>query len=106
MKCELIDERPTRSSAIHAGTHFIDFCRGPHCPTLRRSSLQVLSIAGAYWKAVRRIAVAAHLRHRFFFTAKELDAHLKQIEEAKKRDHRKLGKDLDLFSIQELAVRG
>jgi len=108
MKCELIDERAGEIfSEYTLGPHFIDFCRGPHLPsTSRIKAFKLLSIAGAYWKGDEHNKQLQRIYGTAFFTPKELEAHLKQIEEAKKRDHRKLGKDLDLFSIQELAGPG
>jgi threonyl-tRNA synthetase len=108
MKCELIDEKADEVfSEYTLGPHFIDFCRGPHLPdTSKIKAFKLLSIAGAYWKGSEKNKQLQRIYGTAFFTAKELDAHLKQIEEAKKRDHRKLGKDLDLFSIQELAGPG
>ena len=108
MKCELIDEKADEIfSEYTLGPHFIDFCRGPHLPdTSKIKAFKLLSIAGAYWKGSEKNKQLQRIYGTAFFTAKELDAHLKQIEEAKKRDHRKLGKDLDLFSIQELAGPG
>ncbi len=108
MKCELIDEKADEVfSEYTLGPHFIDFCRGPHLPdTSKIKAFKLLSIAGAYWKGSEKNKQLQRIYGTAFFTGKELDAHLKQIEEAKKRDHRKLGKDLDLFSIQELAGPG
>jgi threonyl-tRNA synthetase len=108
MKCELIDERAGEIfSEYTLGPHFIDFCRGPHVPsTSRIKAFKLLSIAGAYWKGDEHNKQLQRIYGTAFFTQKELDAYLKQVEEAKKRDHRKLGKELDLFSIQELAGPG
>ena len=108
MKCELIDEKADEVfSEYTLGPHFIDFCRGPHLPdTSKIKAFKLLSIAGAYWKGSEHNKQLQRIYGTAFFTPKELDAHLKQIEEAKKRDHRKIGKDLDLFSIQELAGPG
>src|SRR6201997_4678947 len=86
---------------------FIDFCRGPHIPSTKRiQAFKLMSVAGAYWKGqegnpqLQRIYAAA------FFTQKELDEYLHRLEEAKRRDHRKLGTELDLFSIQDEAGPG
>jgi threonyl-tRNA synthetase len=108
MKCELIEERADEVFTEYTlGPHFIDFCRGPHLPdTSKIKAFKLLSIAGAYWKGSEHNKQLQRIYATAFFTQKELDEHLKQIEEAKKRDHRKLGKDLDLFSIQELAGPG
>ena len=108
MKCELIDERAGEVfSEYTLGPHFVDFCRGPHVPsTSKIKAFKLLSIAGAYWKGDEHNKQLQRIYGTAFFTQKDLDAYLKQVEEAKKRDHRKLGKELDLFSIQELAGPG
>jgi threonyl-tRNA synthetase len=108
MKCQLIDERAGEVFTEYTlGPKFIDFCRGPHIPdTSRIKAFKLLSIAGAYWKGDEKNKQLQRIYGTAFFTPKDLDAYLKQVEEAKKRDHRKLGKELDLFSIQELAGPG
>jgi threonyl-tRNA synthetase len=108
MKCELITERAGDVfSEYTLGPHFIDFCRGPHLPsTSKIKAFKLLSIAGAYWKGDEHNKQLQRIYGTAFFTQKDLEAYLKQVEEAKKRDHRKLGKELDLFSIQELAGPG
>src|SRR5689334_3710754 len=108
MKCELITERAGEVfSEYTLGPHFIDFCRGPHVPnTSKIKAFKLLSIAGAYWKGDEHKKQLQRIYGTAWFTPKELEAYLKQVEEAKKRDHRKLGKELDLFSIQELAGPG
>jgi threonyl-tRNA synthetase len=108
MKCELIEERAGEMfTEYKLGPRFIDFCRGPHVPdTSRIKAFKLLSIAGAYWKGDEHNKQLQRIYGTAFFTQKELDEYLKQVEEAKKRDHRKLGKELDLFSIQDLAGPG
>jgi threonyl-tRNA synthetase len=108
MKCELITERAGEVfSEYTLGPHFIDFCRGPHVPeTSKIKAFKLLSIAGAYWKGDEHNKQLQRIYGTAFFSPKDLDAYIKQVEEAKKRDHRKLGKELDLFSIQELAGPG
>jgi threonyl-tRNA synthetase len=108
MKCELIAERAGEVfSEYTLGPYFIDFCRGPHVPsTSKIKAFKLLSIAGAYWKGDEHNKQLQRIYGTAFFSQKDLDEYLKQIEEAKKRDHRKLGKELDLFSIQELAGPG
>jgi len=108
MKCELIQERAGDVfSEYTLGPHFIDFCRGPHVPnTSKLKAFKLLSIAGAYWKGNEHNKQLQRIYGTAFFSQKDLEDYLKQIEEAKKRDHRKLGKDLELFSIQELAGPG
>ena len=108
MKCELITERAGDIfSEYTLGPHFIDFCRGPHVPSTKKiKAFKLLSIAGAYWKGNEKNEQLQRIYGTAFFTKKDLDEYLAKLEEAKKRDHRKLGQELDLFSIQELAGPG
>src|ERR1700733_8791742 len=108
MKCELITERAGEIfSEYTLGPHFIDFCRGPHVPSTKKlKAFKLLSVAGAYWKGSEKNAQLQRIYGTAFFSKKELEEHLAKLEEAKKRDHRKLGQELDLFSIQELAGPG
>ncbi|MGC8793534.1 MAG: threonine--tRNA ligase [Bryobacteraceae bacterium] len=108
MKVELIQERAGEVFSEYAlGPHFVDFCRGPHVPSTGKiKAFKLLSVAGAYWKGDERNRQLQRIYGTAFFTQKELDEYLKQLEEARKRDHRKLGQELDLFSIQEVAGPG
>ncbi len=108
MKVELIEEKADPVFTEYTlGPHFIDFCRGPHVPsTSKLKAFKLLSVAGAYWKGDEKNKQLQRIYGTAFFTKKDLDEHLTQLEEAKKRDHRKIGKELDLFSIQELAGPG
>src|ERR1700735_1226844 len=108
MKVELIEERAEDIvSEYTLGPDFIDFCRGPHIPdTSKIKAFKLLSIAGAYWKGDEKNKQLQRIYGTAWFTKKELDEYLTRLEEAKKRDHRKLGQELDLFSIQELAGPG
>ena len=107
-KCELVEEKATDPMvSFYTTGKFIDFCRGPHIPSTKRiTAFKLMNVAGAYWKGqegnpqLQRIYAAA------FYTQKELDEYLHRLEEAKRRDHRKLGAELDLFSIQEAAGPG
>src|ERR1041384_1555096 len=104
LKCELIDEKAGESVSVYYidGSPFIDFCLGPHVPnTNRLKAFKLLSLAGAYWKGDAERPQMQRIYGTAFFTQEELDAWLKQREEAEKRDHRRLGRELDLFSIQE-----
>ncbi len=86
---------------------FVDFCRGPHVPsTAKCKAFKLFSIAGAYWLGDEKNQQLQRISGTAFFNKKQLDDHLNALEEAKKRDHRVLGKQLDLFSIQELAGPG
>ena len=108
MKCELITEKADAEfSEYTLGPNFIDFCRGPHVPSTKRlKAFKLLSVAGAYWKGDAKNPQLQRIYGTAFFSQKDLDAYLLQVEEAKKRDHRKIGQELDLFSIQELAGPG
>ena len=109
MKCELIEDKAEgdQISIYKTGEQFLDFCRGPHIPSMGRiKAFKLLSVAGAYWKGDERNARLQRIYGTSFFSKKDLDEHLHRLEEAKKRDHRKLGKELDLFSIQESAGPG
>src|SRR6266576_4264176 len=104
LKCELIDEKAGANVSVYYidGSPFIDFCLGPHVPnTNKLRAFKLLSLAGAYWKGDAALPQMPRIYGTAFFTQEELDAWLKQREEAEKRDHRRLGKELDLFSIQE-----
>src|SRR6185437_12105296 len=104
MKRELIEERAGDIFTEYTlGPDFIDFCRGPHVPSTEKlKTFKLLSISGAYWKGDEKNPQLQRIYGTAFFTKKELDEYLNRLEEAKKRDHRKLGQELDLFSIQEL----
>ncbi len=108
MKCELIEEKADDPMSCYVtGPHFIDFCRGPHISSTGRiKAFKLLDIAGAYWKGDERNQQMQRIYGTSFFTSKELDEFLKRREEARKRDHRRLGPELDLFSIQEAAGPG
>jgi threonyl-tRNA synthetase len=109
LKCELIDEKAGEVVSVYYidGSPFIDFCLGPHVPnTNRLRAFKVLSLAGAYWKGDAENPQMQRIYGTAFFTPEELDAWLKQREEAEKRDHRRLGRELDLFSIQEQYGQG
>ena len=104
LKCELIDEKAGEEVSVYYidGSPFIDFCLGPHVPnTNKLRAFKLLSLAGAYWKGDASQTQMQRIYGTAFFSAEELDAWLKQREEAEKRDHRRLGRELDLFSIQE-----
>ena len=104
LKCELIDEKAGERVSVYYidGSPFIDFCLGPHVPnTNKLRAFKLLSLAGAYWKGDASQQQMQRIYGTAFFSQEELDAWLKQREEAEKRDHRRLGRELDLFSIQE-----
>jgi threonyl-tRNA synthetase len=108
MKHELIEERAGEIfSEYTLGPHFIDFCRGPHVPSTEKlKAFKLLSIAGAYWKGSEKNPQLQRIYGTAFFTKKELDDYLNRLEEAKKRDHRRIGKELELFTVNELVGAG
>lgn len=104
LKCELIDEKVTDKASIYYidNSPFIDFCLGPHVPhTGKLKAFKLLALSGAYWKGDASNPQMQRIYGTAFATQEELDAWLKQREEAERRDHRRLGRELDLFSIQE-----
>jgi threonyl-tRNA synthetase len=108
MKCELIQERAgDEFSEYTLGPNFIDFCRGPHVPSTKKlKAFKLLSIAGAYWKGNEKNKQLQRIYGTAFFTQKDLDEHLHKLEEAKKRDHRLLGKQLGLFAVDDKVGQG
>jgi threonyl-tRNA synthetase len=98
---------PGSQVSFYRNGKFVDFCRGPHVPSTGRvKAFKVLSLAGAYWLGDEKNPQLQRIYGTAFFSQKELDAHFARLEEAAKRDHRLLGKQLDLFSIQEIAGAG
>ncbi|MBZ5648029.1 MAG: threonine--tRNA ligase [Acidobacteriia bacterium] len=109
MKCHFIEQftAPDEKISLYRTGKFVDFCRGPHVPSTGRiKAFKLLNIAGAYWLGDEKNPQLQRIYGTSFYSKKELDDFLHKIEEAKKRDHRVLGKQLDLFSIQELAGPG
>jgi threonyl-tRNA synthetase len=93
--------------SLYKNGAFTDFCRGPHVPsTSRVKAFKLTSLAGAYWLGDEKNQQLQRLYGTAFFNTKDLDAHFKHLEEIKARDHRVIGKQLDLFSIQEVAGAG
>ena len=109
MKCHFIEQftQPDEKISLYKTGKFVDFCRGPHIPSTGKiKAFKLTNIAGAYWLGDEKNPQLQRIYGTSFFSKKDLDQYLQQIEEAKKRDHRVLGKQLDLFSIQELAGPG
>jgi threonyl-tRNA synthetase len=98
---------PGAEVSFYRNGKFLDFCRGPHVPSTGRvKAVKITALAGAYWLGDEKNPQLQRIHGTAFFSQKELDAHFARLEEAAKRDHRLLGKQLDLFSIQELAGSG
>ncbi len=102
-KVELIKDLPKDEEiSIYKQSHFTDLCRGPHLPgTKWIKHFKLLSLAGAYWRGKSENKQLTRVYGTAFFSKQELDDHLQNLEERKKRDHRKLGKQLDLFMLSE-----
>ena len=100
-KVELIENLTDGQISIYkTGDKFLDLCRGPHVKSTGQiKAFKLLSVAGAYWHGIETNPMLTRIYGTAFESKKELDEYLHKLEEAKKRDHRKLGKDLDLFSI-------
>ena len=102
-KTELINDLPdSEIITYYSQGSFKDLCRGPHLPSTKFiQNVKLLSIAGAYWRGDSKNKQLQRIYGTSFFTKEELDAHLKNLEERKKRDHRKLGRELGLFMMSE-----
>src|SRR5882724_6375517 len=106
-KLEIIEDifaKGAKTLSLYSHGDWVDFCLGPHGPSTGRVGvIKLLSVAGAYWRGDHRNAQLLRIYGTAFFTQKDLDAWMTQQEEARKRDHRKLGKELDLFAFHPAA---
>ena len=101
-KVEIIQQIEDETVSLYRQGNFIDLCRGPHVSaTGQVKAFKLLHAAGAYWRGDERNPMLQRIYGTSFPTQRELDSHLHKLEEMKRRDHRKLGKELDLFSIQD-----
>jgi threonyl-tRNA synthetase len=106
-KVELIEDLEVETVSLYRQGGFVDLCRGPHIPrTGLLKAFKLTSLAGAYWRGDEKNAMLQRIYATAFQNKKELKAHLNRLEEARKRDHRKLGRELDLFSFSEEAGAG
>jgi threonyl-tRNA synthetase len=108
-KLELIDEIPDEKVSLYRQGSFVDLCRGPHIESTKeipKSALRLDKIAGAYWRGSEKNPMLQRIYGLLFQSKKELDEYLATQEEIKKRDHRKIGKDLDLFVFSDLVGKG
>jgi threonyl-tRNA synthetase len=102
LKVELIEEKGEAQVTVYRQGAFLDFCLGPHVPSAGfLAHIKLLSVSGAYWKGDEKGRQLQRIYGTVFPTQKELDGHLAFLEEARKRDHRRLGPELDLFSFSE-----
>ena len=108
LKLELLQDIPEEEDVtIYEQGEFFDLCRGPHVPsTSKLKVFKLLSVAGAYWRGDSDNQMLQRIYGTAFFKQSELDEHLKMLEEAKERDHRKLGKELQLFTISQEVGQG
>ncbi len=106
-KVELIREIPDEQVSLYSQGDFVDLCRGPHVPTTGYiRAFKLTGISGAYWRGDERQPMLQRIYGTAFPTPEELARHLELLEEAKRRDHRRLGRELGLFSIEEEAGPG
>jgi threonyl-tRNA synthetase len=107
-KCELVEEKATEPMvSFYTTGKFIDFCRGPHIPSTGRiKAFKLMSVAGAYWKGKESNPQMQRIYGACFIDQKELDEYLHKLEEAKRRDHRRIGKELGLFTVSDLVGAG
>ena len=106
-KVELIKEIPDATVSLYRCGEFVDLCRGPHIPhTGLAGAFKLLSVAGAYWRGDEKNRMLSRIYGTAFVDKKELDKYLNHLEEAKRRDHRKLGRELDLFDFHDDVAPG
>jgi len=106
-KVQLIESLPNETVSLYRQGDFVDLCRGPHLPsTGPLKAFKLTSVAGAYWRGDEKNAMLQRIYATAFADRKELKSYLLKLEESKKRDHRKLGRELDLFSFNEEAGAG
>ncbi|MBR2978991.1 MAG: threonine--tRNA ligase [Myxococcaceae bacterium] len=106
-KVEIVEDiaaKGAKTLTLYRHGDWVDFCRGPHVPSSDKIGVvKLMSVAGAYWRGKPGNPMLQRIYGTAFFTKKELDAHLTRLEEAKKRDHRRLGPQLGLFTFHEYA---
>ena len=106
-KVELLEELEEETVSFYRSGDFTDLCRGPHLPDAGRiGPFKLLSVAGSYWRGDARRKMLQRVYGVAFFDKAELETHLFRLEEAKKRDHRRLGRELDLFSTEDEIGQG
>ena len=104
MKVHFVEKftHPGEEISLYRNGKFVDFCRGPHLPSTGRvKAFKVMSLSGAYWLGDEKNAQLQRIYGTAFFSKKDLDEYLEKIEDAKRRDHRRLGKELELFTVSE-----
>ncbi len=103
-KAEILRGIPDETVSLYRQGEFVDLCRGPHVPSTGRiAAFKLTGVAGAYWRGDERNEMLQRIYGTAFPSAEQLEAHLGLLEEAKRRDHRRIGKELDLFSFDPIA---
>ena len=107
-KCELVEEKADEPMvSFYTTGKFIDFCRGPHIPSTGRiKAFKLMNVSGAYWKGKESNPQMQRIYGACFIEQKDLDEYLHKLEEAKRRDHRRVGKELELFAVSDLVGSG
>ena len=107
-KCELVEEKATEPMvSFYTTGKFIDFCRGPHIPSTGRiKAFKLMNVSGAYWKGKEGNPQMQRIYGACFVDQKELEEYLHKLEEAKRRDHRRIGKELGLFAVSDQVGSG
>ncbi len=106
-KAEIIRDLPeSETITVYRQGEFVDLCRGPHLPGTAKigNAFKLMKLAGAYWRGDSRNAMLQRIYGTAWADKKQLAAYLRQLEEAEKRDHRRLGREMDLFHLQDVAV--
>src|SRR5919202_1627356 len=101
---DLIRDQGIETVSLYRNGDFVDLCRGPHAPSTGRiKAFKLTSVAGAYWRGDASRTMLTRIYGTAFPSKAELDAHLERLEQARARDHRKLGRELELFLFSDLA---
>src|ERR687890_786496 len=101
---DLLRDQAIDTVSLYRNGPFTDLCRGPHGPSTKRiKAIKLTSVAGAYWRGDSNRTMLTRIYGTAFFSKEDLAEHLRRLEEARARDHRKLGKELDLFMFSELS---
>jgi threonyl-tRNA synthetase len=101
---DLVRDEGVETVSLYRNGPFVDLCRGPHGPSTGRiEAFKLLSVAGAYWRGDERRPMLTRIYGTAFFSEKDLEAHLDRLEQARARDHRRLGRELELFLFSELS---
>src|ERR671920_440195 len=103
-KVELIEDLGVDSVSLYTNGPFTDLCRGPHAPSTKRiKAFKLLSTAGAYWRGNADRTMLTRIYGTAFLSKDDLEEHLRRLEEARARDHRRLGRELGLFMLSDLS---